>query len=343
MRFIGCCSFASGALLLAAGGVLVASHPHAALTSEQIDLARSIFAHAKSDPNVDPASLLSDPLIMDTLETMFGGVFDRDELLAILLDIFYTDEMDETGEEDGAGDVIEAEAVTGDGDAGGEGTAAVVGDDHSHRPILPARDDKKDPILPVVGDKKEPILPVVGDKKEPILPAIVGKVKENKAAMASDMPSDIPSDMPSDMPSDLPSSMPSDVPSTLPSDVPSITPLLFDGSIDPTDKTVPKGFLACPQPDGTSAALQEASKLTIMYGYRLELQNGAEMNDVIKAVEDKVTRHLLDTICEPDQALAVSSEPKDTPGGECGPPKPNDHVCPSLFLTIVSVRLPSVL
>jgi hypothetical protein len=240
---------------------VVSSHPNAnALTREEIDSARSIFRQFKADPS-NPDVLLHNPELLETLQSMFGGIFDRDELMAILLDIFYTDESDEVAE------VAEA-AVTGDDESSGGEI-----DDHTHSPITE---------------------------------------KGKKQQVSSDMLSDAPSLVPSD----APSFVPSDMPSTLPSDAPSSTPFFYADLTDPTDIDIPKGFRGCPKQVGTSADMKKAPKLTIMYGYRLELEDDAKMNDVIKAVEDKVTAHLLDSICGPDQAMAVSSGPMDTPGGE---------------------------
>lgn len=126
----------------------------------------------------------------------------------------------------------------------------------------------------------------------------------------------LPSDIPSLMPSDIPSSMPSDLPSSMPSDVPSSTPIEWINSTDPSIKKAPTDFVACPNSDGISSDLKNAPKLTLMYGYRLELEEDAEMSEVIEAVEEIVTAQLLGSVCGTDQALAVSAGPKDIPGGE---------------------------
>lgn len=125
------------------------------------------------------------------------------------------------------------------------------------------------------------------------------------------------SDLPSDVPSDAPSLMPSDAPSMVPSDSPSITPKFWTDEIDPSDDTAPKGFVSCGAAGGTPLS-DESPSLTVIYGYRIEMEPSELVTPAVQTIEDDILDHLYSELCvSPEEgALALSHTRDDKPGGK---------------------------
>lgn len=128
------------------------------------------------------------------------------------------------------------------------------------------------------------------------------------------------SDMPSDVPSDMPSLMPSDAPSMVPSDTPSISPKFWNSDWDPSDESAPRGFVSCGVPGGTQLD-DDSPRLTVLYGYRIELEPDELVTPAVQTIEDAILGELLTDLCTtPEEgALAISHTRDDKPGGTCLP------------------------
>jgi hypothetical protein len=280
-----------GFFFLLAVPCVVFSHPHGMLnlTHEQIELARTIFAQFQADPT-DPGAFLSNTKLVERLKELFGS-FSEDQLTELFLEIFY-DDSDSTS-----------------GDSSSEEFAA-----QDEKGSNVEKTDRLDQVERAPSTLPSDIPSISPSTLVSDIPSIA------PFAFRSDIPSVIPFTLQSNIrsvaPSSMPSDIPSDRPSTLPSDVPSSTPIEREDPPDPHIKGLPKNFMICPNLERFPSNFKKAPKLTIMYGYRLEIEEDAKMKEVIKAVDEKITLHLLESVCGDDQALAVSVEPDDTPGGE---------------------------
>jgi hypothetical protein len=121
-------------------------------------------------------------------------------------------------------------------------------------------------------------------------------------------------------PSDVPSLTPSDAPTTVPSDAPSISPMQAPSSAPFSWNEVlgsdSYDFETCAS-DPEPIDFQKSTELTVLYGYKLELQPNVRVWNATDQIEMLLQKHLVEQVCNTfTDTLGVTSSPSDGPGGK---------------------------